>query len=374
MNCPKCGYERQDRDDAFVPPGECPACGLVYSKHDPAKEPTEVVHRVPPPQHRPSPVDALSLRKARERVEKRLREQVGTRIKDDRHAQTLELAKRLTAEQVRKRQDEWKQTHTDKQVSLPEADQEAADDPNMESVELIGADQSPAPDEVPQGQIDDGSDQATEEAADEITPSAEAAPQEPDGAPASAMDNPLESMEDMEMDAEGGFEGDEEAAPDDETELVATDEPLMAMEAGTPTAMAAPQTDTATASPEIQEALPPAHAAAEKSARRGPTGSGGGIARLLPVVAWLILAAGVIGAILSWITIGGVEPGAVISTENGLHSLPLGLLLGFAYLATGVLGFAFFWVSSLISTQLKDIYRMLLSGGHPENSLQDEAV
>jgi hypothetical protein len=38
----------------------------------------------------------------------------------------------------------------------------------------------------------------------------------------------------------------------------------------------------------------------------------------------------------------------------------LGLLLGFAYLATGVLGFAFFWVSSMIGRQLKDIRRLLI--------------
>jgi hypothetical protein len=126
--------------------------------------------------------------------------------------------------------------------------------------------------------------------------------------------------------------------------------------------------------PDTRGTLSVPHAAAEISARRDATGLGGGIARLLPVIAWLILAAGVIGAILSWITIGGVESGATIPIDKDLHSLPLGLLLGFAYLATGVLGFAFFWVSSLISTQLRDIYRVLISSGQAENSLQDEAA
>lgn len=30
--CPKCGYERQPKDDSFVPAGECPNCGIVYDK------------------------------------------------------------------------------------------------------------------------------------------------------------------------------------------------------------------------------------------------------------------------------------------------------------------------------------------------------
>jgi hypothetical protein len=92
------------------------------------------------------------------------------------------------------------------------------------------------------------------------------------------------------------------------------------------------------------------------------------------VVAWMILAAGIIGAVLSWTTIGGGEAVMSLPAGEGLHGQPLGLLLGFAYLATGVLGFAFFWVSSMISTQLKDIYRLLTSGGHNETSLQDETA
>lgn len=30
--CPKCGYERQPKDDGFIPKGECPRCGIVYEK------------------------------------------------------------------------------------------------------------------------------------------------------------------------------------------------------------------------------------------------------------------------------------------------------------------------------------------------------
>ena len=81
--------------------------------------------------------------------------------------------------------------------------------------------------------------------------------------------------------------------------------------------------------------------------------------RLMPIVAWLILGAGVIGAILSWTTISDVHANSFQINADKFQALPMGLLLGFAYLATGVLGFAFFWVSSMISNQLKEIRRLL---------------
>ena len=87
--------------------------------------------------------------------------------------------------------------------------------------------------------------------------------------------------------------------------------------------------------------------------------AGGGLMRLMPIVAWLILGAGVIGAILSWTTISDVQANSFQINAAKFQSLPMGLLLGFAYLATGVLGFAFFWVSSLIGNQLKEIRRLL---------------
>ena len=64
---------------------------------------------------------------------------------------------------------------------------------------------------------------------------------------------------------------------------------------------------------------------------------------------------------LSWATITDVQAALRGTLPGSFASLPLGLLLGFAYLATGVLGFAFFWVSSLISTQLKDIRSLLMA-------------
>ena len=75
----------------------------------------------------------------------------------------------------------------------------------------------------------------------------------------------------------------------------------------------------------------------------------------------MILLAGVTGAVLSWTTLDNVQAGVVGSASQDIRSLPVGLLLGFAYLATGVLGFAFFWVSSMISRQLKDIRHLLMT-------------
>lgn len=31
--CPKCGYERTQKDDAFISAGECPKCGVIYEAH-----------------------------------------------------------------------------------------------------------------------------------------------------------------------------------------------------------------------------------------------------------------------------------------------------------------------------------------------------
>ena len=82
--------------------------------------------------------------------------------------------------------------------------------------------------------------------------------------------------------------------------------------------------------------------------------------RLMTAMAWLILVAGLVGAILSWTTVPKVQAGTLTGTASGAGGFPLGLLLGFAYLATGVLGFAFFWMSSLISGQLREIRRLLV--------------
>ena len=104
-----------------------------------------------------------------------------------------------------------------------------------------------------------------------------------------------------------------------------------------------------------------------------------GLLGILSSVAWLMLAAGIIGAVLSWTTIGDVEAGMRIAIPENLSAMPIGLLLGFAYLATGALGFAFFWVSSIISQQLKDIRRLLIlqpsiiaASAHADDFAEDE--
>ena len=99
MKCPKCGYERQLRDNQYVPVTECPACGIVYAKSEAI---SDFSPRKPsgPSSKKPSPVDEESLRKARERVEMRLRKQLEARVYDEKHAQTLERARLLTSQAV----------------------------------------------------------------------------------------------------------------------------------------------------------------------------------------------------------------------------------------------------------------------------------
>jgi hypothetical protein len=400
MNCPKCGYERQSRDDAFVPPGECPACGVVYAKHDVTNDSDVAVRAMPAPNLRPSPVDALSLRKARERVEKRLREQQRTRVQDDRHARTLELAKQLASEELRKRQEEWKQAQDD-------AVESAATDADAESqAPASEAKTAPADERLPDHQIQ-GADQAAddlmttvaatvEETADSPAlaekPSSDRQSQNADQASddlmttakadmEAAADSPTPSVEDApepaaEAHAAAAGQDDEapQYGPDDAVESAPPDTDGNAADAETLPAATSLTEDPGTEIPESPDEMPAPHVAAAALSQAPKSGSKAGLSRLLPVVAWLILGAGVIGAILSWTTIREVEAGARLPMAEGLNSVPLGLLLGFAYLATGVLGFAFFWVSSLISTQLRDIHRLLVSAERQENTLRDEGV
>lgn len=357
MKCSKCGYERQSRDDAFVPLSECPACGVIYTKHDSTREPTNAAAVVPPPHLKPSPVDATSLLKARERVDKRLRERFGTRVRDHRHAQTLELAKRLTAEQIRKRRDEWQQAHPDK-PSPPPPPEKSAQNEHTQGAQAFNPDMAP-PSQGKRPKENQTIDSA-QAAAEKLTP-AEARPPE-------ALDPPMPPVEkspapagQAEMPAAEASHTDEKAVLLDDVVMVPGAEPGAAQQAQTPQALGAAQQVAENALPASEDrTIPGARIAVSASQHRHESGLGGGLTRLLPLVAWLILGAGVIGAVLSWITIGDVEAGVRIPIPESMSALPLGLLLGFAYLATGVLGFAFFWVSSLISIQLRDIRRLLM--------------
>jgi hypothetical protein len=400
MNCPKCGYERQSRDDAFVPPGECPACGLVYAKHDATRESDDGTSRVQAPNLRPSPVDALSLRKARERVEKRLREQQRKRVPDDRHAQTLELAKQFASEELRKRQEQRRQACEETEASAI-ADSDGESCAPVPRQEPAPADQG-APDHQPQD-VEPAADELITTAEDVMEPTADAAaPIESveEDAPEQADVEDTVMAEESREDPESGSDDEVETAwpevsreapepgPDDEVE---TAWPEVSREAPEP----GPDVEVETAWPDADETapdgetlpaaaslsvdpeaeipvstddLPAAHVAAAAMSPAPRPGPKAGLARLLPIVAWLILGAGVVGAFLSWTTIHEVEAGARIPMAEGMNGFPLGLLLGFAYLATGVLGFAFFWVSSLISNQLKDIHHLLLAAERDKGS------
>ena len=85
-----------------------------------------------------------------------------------------------------------------------------------------------------------------------------------------------------------------------------------------------------------------------------------GLMRFFQAVAWLILIAGLSGTVLSWITLTDVLAGPQTSGPMNAGNLSMALLLAFAYLAIGVLGFAFFWVTSLIGGQLAEIRKILL--------------
>ncbi len=368
MKCSKCGYERQSRDDAFVPLSECPACGVIYTKHDSAKDPAKIAGMVAPPHLKPSPVDALSLRKARERVDKRLRERLGTRAKDDRHAQTLKLAKRLTSEQIRKRRDEWQQAHPDTSSPPPSENPEPAE--QAQGAQALNPDMStPSQGERPKDHqpVDSGQSDA-----EKMTP-AEASTLEAVDSPAASVEKSSDPAGEAESLAAEVSHTEEEAVLLDDIVKHPGAGPVAAEQAETPWALGVDQgdTDTAFAGPEDRTA-PVARTAAAASQHPYKSGPGGELTRFLPAVAWLILVAGVIGTVLSWTTIGDVEAGVRIPIPESINTLPLGLLLGFAYLATGVLGFAFFWVSSLISMQLKDIRRLLMEEERGSSRAQNE--
>lgn len=304
MKCSRCGYIRQKNDDHFFLANECPSCGIFYDKNtDDITNGVSMEADASEPVLRPSPVDAESLKKARQRVENRLKARLAAQKKDSRHDQILELARHLAAEGVRKRQEQWKK----QQTALQESD-DSQTDPSTE----------PAP--------------PTETTADAM------------GDAATAGDDSSEIL-DMESESENTiqkswFVPSREAA--DATLAAAVSDPK-------PVQDDSPQTNDAQT--EI---------GANHQRKRWRWVPGGGLARLLPLVAWLILVAGISGAILSWTTLTEAEAGMQAQHLGIGNSMNLGLLLGFAYLVTGVLGFAFFWVSSLISRQLKDIRRLLL--------------
>ena len=353
MKCPKCGYERQPRDNQYVPATECPACGIVYAKSGPAPDFGGRTFSGPL-SGRPSPLDEASLKKARERVEIRLRKQLEARVKDDKHARTLERARQITSLALQKRRAMKQDTEK------PVEKQEIAVTPARPAAPLLDAEEEPIVNLVDiavKGGTTESAADAPKEAASapsdtEPAENAATSPPEPQPEPppqAVAVEPPPKSAMTAEPPEKKQPKPPREpAAPENNTE----DEHVVSL-ANSRNQKVKPEKDAA-ASPV------PIHGHAD-GYHPLPRKAGGGLIRLLPAIAWMILLAGIIGAVLSWTTIKDVEASLIATPVPNLKTLPIGLLLGFAYLATGVLGFAFFWVSSLISRQLRDIRHLLVN-------------
>ena len=309
MKCPKCGYVSHPRDHAFAPPTECPACGVIYSKIDAGKSPDMQISQGPLIK-KPSPVHEDTLKNARRRVEMRLHQKSGDRLKEKQREQTLALARRLVFEGVRKRQEEWQR-------------RQAAENAVPESLFL------------------------------EIqAPPLETTPVSP---------NAATTQIDMSPDLKAGVSRSESGAIASPAHVpaepsLATLSDISETNAPEPAGTAAesdptPETDENRSVPMRKGREVHVHR------RRSLNGHASGV---YTAVAWLILTAGLVGAVLSWTTISDVQAQSVEAAGGGLTPWPVALLLGFAYLATGVLGFAFFWVASMINNQLADIRHLLL--------------
>ncbi|MBI5064088.1 MAG: hypothetical protein HZB87_11675 [Desulfatitalea sp.] len=365
MKCPKCAYLRQTRDDAFAPPTECPACGIVYAKYEPGgTEAAENPQSSPPPVKKPSAVDESTLRKARERVERRLRKKTGAgAAEDDQRERTLKRARILAAEGVRKRQQEWQHKQTTEtteaafsQTSLneevdsalqetggPSAISDLAD--RLVFVPVAGGTEQQTSSFVedtlrPTAKLPSSSEPELELEIDDTiseaplvvdTPAPQQATTAPEPEPPSQMPNEEEpALEESKVIAIGprSIHSNESLAEDSAESDLVDDQPAMQIEADRPY----------------------------------PKAKIGGLMRFFQAVAWLILVAGVGGAVLSWITLTDVQAGTQALGPMNANNLSMALLLGFAYLAIGVLGFAFFWVTSLIGGQLAEIRVILLRG------------
>ena len=255
------------------------------------------------PHIKPSPVHESSLKQALQRVEDRIRRQEEKRLKDEHHSETLKLARKLADEGVRQRQKQWKKEHRDKAsaekmtVENQNPAAQAEDASPSRSYSLAGTEHHL--DETPHASAGETAKDPTRQAS-----------MAEDTLPGYNLNKLLNAFESAEH-------------PKAETEATLRSGPLS-----------------------VQRPL-------------GDKGTNKGLMRLMPAVAWLILCAGIIGAALSWTTVSAVWADPLVTGAARDNTIPLGLLLGFAYLATGVLGFAFFWVSSQINSQLKEIRRML---------------
>jgi hypothetical protein len=360
MKCTRCGYTRQKNDDHFFLANECPSCGILYDKNaDHVSDDLSMDADESAPALRPSPVDAESLKKARQRIDKRLKERLAAQNKDSRRDKTLELARQLASEGVRQRQEQWEK----QQTALQERDDSRTDSSTESTIAVDSSEGKP-----------DASENMNE-ASDVNAPTAGMMAQQDSGATSPATDHTKNilakamekqqktaSFDDKKRDAVNTSD-DSSEIPDMKTESESYIKKswFIPSRKESDAALSASTSDSRT-DPEDQSQTIDALTESGRSHQRERWRwiPGGGLARLLPLVAWLILVTGISGAILSWTTLTVAEADVQAQQVGIGNSVNLGLLLGFAYLATGVLGFAFFWVSSLISRQLKDIRQLLL--------------
>jgi hypothetical protein len=383
MKCPKCGYLRQTRDDDFSPPTECPACGVVYVKCGPGAAAAESPQNSSASTKKPSAVDESTLRKARERVELRLRKKIGTASpQDDQRERTLKRARILAAEGVRKRQEEWQHRQapeTDEtvcpQIALDE-DLDAAlrETPGSKAISALA-------DRLVFVPVAGGTAQPNGPFLDDtIRPT--------DPLNALSETEPELELEDtisdapLEMDTEdlSALVEDPALEEDLQAPVIEAQEPEPVLQASV---MRTPVTEeigvTAINTRHHLKVAPrdvPAAEEADSDAGNQPQVLPlqvrtdheiprvkiGGLMRFFQFVAWLILISGLGGAVLSWITLKDAQAGTEVLGPLGSSDISMALLLAFAYLAIGVLGFAFFWVTALIGGQLAEIRAILLRG------------
>ena len=350
MKCPKCGYLRQSRDDAFAPPTECPACGIVYAKYGPGSDAAENPLGLPLSAKKQSAVDESTLRKARERVERRLRKKTDNSTQDDQRERLLKRARILAAEGVRKRQQEWQQRQANEGGAASLEEVILLQEPAHPQAINILADQLLPPETVP-AEPPAGSlvDAAMEETLTQPSPELEDTISEEPLLVNAAEPTQMAAASEIETLSQAPTE--EEPAMEQSNVIAMCARAVQPQESLTEGSLRNHSGDQAEMQPEQLEADPPF-----------PKVKIGGLMRFFQAVAWLILITGVGGAVLSWITLTDVQanPQALGPMNSG--NLSMALLLGFAYLAIGVLGFAFFWVTSLIGGQLAEIRKILLQG------------
>lgn len=391
MKCPKCGYSRQPSDNTFAPATECPACGVVYAKTTAEGTASPLAAGTV---KRASPVNEETLKRARERVEMKLRKQLKSSVDDERRQQTLQRAKILATDGVRQRQEEWKRKQVAKkgepddltmseaairvkdptanldafkggaltmfgvirpETTVPEGEDGDTDASGLKIASSVSLSDSLA--NRPPGEDLAYDTHSTDPAAPDASPPrrtadhAAATKTEPANIKIASRKKKAAKKEVRRIKEETAAVTDSADASPDEPQ----DTPHEDQIGGS-----APEDNVhvvdrkAPVSPNDDQPEVPAHIAQTAVARPG-----NGLFRLLPTVAWIILAAGLVGAVLSWTTLNNVQAGVEETAAVASGAIPIALLLGFAYLATGVLGFAFFWVCSMISGQLRHIQQTL---------------